>query len=85
MEFDATYHFLATGVKVRDADSKVLGHEVELNVGWKPYDGVSVKAGYSFMKGTETMTILKRTSEKNRLQWGWLMLTVTPEFFSYKW
>ncbi len=85
LEFDATYYFLATDVKVRDADSKVLGHEVELNVGWKPYDGVSVKAGYSFMKGTETMTILKRTSEKNRLQWGWLMLTVTPEFFSYKW
>jgi len=46
---------------------------------------VELSAGYSFMHGTETMSRLKRTSDRNLLQWGWLMLTVTPEFFSTKW
>lgn len=37
------------------------------------------------MQGTETMEILKRSANKNRLQWAWLMLQVTPTFFSGKW
>jgi hypothetical protein len=42
-------------------------------------------AGYSFMKGTETMNVLKRTSEDKRLHWAWLMLVVTPDFFTRHW
>ena len=42
---------------------------------------VSLQAGYSFMKGTETMERLKRTGEKNNLHWGWLMFAVSPDFF----
>ena len=33
------------------------------------------------MHGTEIMTLLKRSSEHNRLQWGWIMLVITPELF----
>ena len=80
-EMDATYHLLATGVKVRDT-GKVLGHELELNVSLKLSQDVKLQAGYSFMKGTETMKRLKRTGERNHLHWGWLMLIVTPEIFS---
>ena len=79
----ATYHFLGTGVKLKDA-SRALGHEVEVSASWQIGKDVSLNAGYSFMKGTETMARLKRTGDRNRLQWGWLMLTVTPEFFSYR-
>ena len=84
LSMDAAYHFLATAAPVKDA-RKGLGHEVELTATWKIAPSLSLSAGYSFMQGTETMEILKRSSNKNQLQWGWLMLQVTPTFFSGKW
>ena len=81
---DVAYHFFSTAAPVQDA-SKALGHEVELELTWTINPSVSLSAGYSFMQGTETMSILKRSSENNRLHWGWLMLNVTPTFFKKKW
>ena len=78
------YHYLGTGVKLENA-RRTLGHELELNASWQIMKDVKLSAGYSYMKGTETMVRLKRTTEENRLQWAWLMLSVTPEFFSTKW
>ena len=40
---------------------------------------------YSYMRGTETMVILKKTSDNRQLRWGWIMLNVSPKFFSGKW
>ena len=37
------------------------------------------------MRGTETMETLQRVSEKHRLHWGWVMLTVTPTLFTTGW
>lgn len=73
-------HYLATSVSV-DNKGRALGHEWELSVNWKLASNVSLQAGYSFMHGTEIMTLLKRSSEHNRLQWGWIMLVITPELF----
>ena len=84
LDLGAAYHYLATGVKLEDL-SMTLGHEVELSLNWTIMKDVQLSAGYSYMRGTETMNRLKRSSDKNRLQWGWIMLTVTPEFFSTKW
>ena len=81
---DVAYHFFSTAAPVHDA-SKALGHELELELTWTIVPSVSLSAGYSFMQGTETMSILKRSSENNRLHWGWLMLNVTPTFFKGKW
>ena len=58
---------------------------MELELTWSIAPSVSLSAGYSFMQGTDTMAVLKRTSKNNRLQWGWLMLNVTPTFFKGKW
>ena len=33
------------------------------------------------MRGTDTMKVLKRSSDKGQLRWVWVMLTVTPEAF----
>jgi hypothetical protein len=41
-----------------------------------------LSAGYTFMRGTETMVILKRSSDRRELHWGWVMLSVTPKFLS---
>ena len=84
LKMDAAYHFLATSAPVTDA-RKALGHEVALSAEWTIAPSVSLSAGYSFMQGTETMELLKRSVHKNQLQWGWLMLQVTPTFFSGKW
>ena len=79
-ELKGTYHYLATSVAVRDA-RMTLGHEFEFSLGWKIAPDVKLQAGYTYMGGTDTMVKLKRTSDQNHLNWGWLMLTVTPEFF----
>ena len=81
---EAVYHYFATAAPVQDA-KRALGHEVELELTWTIRPSVSLSAGYSFMQGTETMSILKRSSDNNRLHWGWLMLNVTPTFFNKKW
>lgn len=81
---DVAYHYFATAAPVQES-KRSLGHEVELEVTWTIAPSVSLSAGYSFMQGTETMSILKRSSENNRLNWGWLMLSVTPTFFKGKW
>ena len=81
----ATYHYLATGVAIKNAATQTLGHEIELEASWKFLPNATLMAGYSFMNGTETMNLLKRTSDKNHLHWAWLMVVVTPEFFSRRW
>ncbi len=80
---DAAYHFLATAAPVAETD-RTLGHEIEVSASWSLGRNVSLSAGYTLMQGTKTMSILKRSSDNNRLHWGWLMLQVTPEFFSVK-
>lgn len=49
------------------------------------FKDATLSVGYSFMKGTETMEVLKRTSGNRQLQWGWVMLSVSPKFFSGRW
>ena len=83
LSFKAKYHLLATSVKVEDV-SLILGHELELETAWQILPDVSLQAGYTFMKGTSTMERLKRTSDRNNLHWGWLMLVISPEFISVK-
>lgn len=81
---DAAYHFLATAAPIQNA-GKALGHELELSATWTFTKEVSLSAGYSFMQGTDTMSILKRTAHNNRLHWAWVMLQIKPQFFSIKW
>jgi hypothetical protein len=37
------------------------------------------------MHGTQTMVVLKRTSEKRNLNWVWVMLRYAPRFFQTRW
>ncbi len=81
---DVSYHLLATAVPIENASTQVLGHEVELEASWQISKDIALMAGFSFMKGTETMQLLKRGDEDS-LRWAWLMLMVTPEFLNHKW
>ena len=82
--FDASYHFLATATELQNA-GKPLGHEIELASSYRLSSEAKVSLGFSYMRGTETMVVLKRTDENRQLRWGWIMLTVTPKFFFGKW
>lgn len=87
-KINAAYHFYAISSNLRYQNqllNKALGHEIELNVGYTFAKFITVSAGYSYMRGTETMELLQHVSENRRLHWGWLMLTVTPTFFTTSW
>ena len=79
LTLDATYHFLATATKLQNAD-RPLGHEVELTASYALRNNSKISLGYSYMRGTETMAILKRSDEKRNLNWVWLMYTISPGF-----
>jgi len=84
LNVNAAYHFFATAAKLENAD-RPLGHELEASLSYSFTKDIRLSAGYSFMHGTKTMEVLKRSTEKNRLHWGWIMLTVSPKVFSSKW
>lgn len=84
LSFNAKYHYLATSVDVANCN-KTLGHELELGASWKFMKDVSLAAGYSLMLGSDTMKTLKRTDDRNNMQWGWIMLSVSPQLFKVKW
>lgn len=81
---DASYHYLATATQLNEF-SKTLGHEIEIKASYQLMRDVKLGMGLSFMGGTETMEALKRSTDKHQLQWGWLMLNVSPRVFTGKW
>lgn len=83
MTLDGSFHYLATATKLRNAD-KPLGHEIELSASYNVAKEAKLSLGYSYMRGTETMVVLKRTSENRQLNWAWIMLNVSPKFLSGK-
>ena len=78
---DLAYHFLATATQLQNAD-KPLGHELEFSGSYSFRSNIKMSIGYSYMHGTETMVVLKRSTDNRQLRWAWLMLTVTPTIFS---
>lgn len=85
LSFDLSYHYLLTATELNNDVSKSLGHEVETAVTYQLMKDVSISAGYSFMRGTDTMVALKRTRDNRQLQWAWLMLSVNPKLLSTIW
>lgn len=84
LTFDLSYHYLAVAVKLDDA-KRGLGHELEASASYQLMKDVRVSAGYSLMRGTDTMVYLKRAKDDHQLQWAWLMLSVSPKVFTTMW
>ena len=81
----AAYHYYAIATDLDYVNTKTLGHSVELASSYAFNKAVSVSAGYTFMKGSETMELLNKVSEKRQLHWAWLMMTITPKLFTSTW
>ncbi len=84
LTFDLSYHYLAVATKLPE-NKKGLGHEIEASASYQLMKDVRIGAGYSFMRGTDTMVALKRAKDDHQLQWGWLMLSVSPKVFTTMW
>ena len=84
LSINAAYHYLATTTNLEELH-KTLGHEIELTASYNFMKDAKLGMGFSFMKGTETMESLKRSTDDHVLQWGWLMLNVSPRLFYSKW
>lgn len=88
LKFNAAYHFYAISADLKIQGEKMkksLGHDIDLSVAYSFANFVTLSAGYTYMRGTKTMEILQNTTDKRRLHWGWVMLTVTPTIFTYAW
>ena len=85
LNFSGTFHLLATSVPIVNASTRILGQEVEIEASWAILPNVNLMAGYSFMHGSETMQLLKRSNTDKHLHWAWLMLIATPQFLNRTW
>ena len=84
MRIGLEYHYLSMSTSLPKMD-QTLGHEFELKAEYKVIKDVTASAGFSYMKGTETMEKLKRASKDGSLKWGWLSLSISPRIFTTKW
>lgn len=66
------------------AYSNGLGTEIDFSVAYNVTKELNISGGYSQMLGTETLQVLKGGNYENTNNWGWIMLTFKPTFFSKK-
>jgi len=88
LNINAAYHYYAIATKLDYLDSNTIGHEVDFAVSYAFNKAVALSAGYAYMHGSETMTILQQiqdVTEQRNLHWGWLMLSVKPTLFNTTW
>jgi hypothetical protein len=88
LNLNAVYHYYAIVTNLNYLDRKTLGHEIDFSASYAFNGAVSVSAGYTYMHGTETMTILQQiqeVTEQRKLHWGWVMLSVKPTLFNTTW
>ena len=89
------YHFFMLANNVADKTytgtgfkslNKNLGSEFDFIFTRKFSKDVKLQAGYSFLMSTNSLKIIQNVIDKKcRLpQWGWVMLTVTPNIFKSK-
>ncbi len=88
---ELTWHYFAFTNSVADSVSEpgitkkadpCLGSEIDFSLKYKITGNVELSLGYSTMLASKSMVILKGGSHSKYQQWGWLMLTFKPEFFS---
>lgn len=85
LSFNGAYHYYAIATNLDYVNTNTLGHEVEVSTSYSFNNTVAVSAGYTFMKGSETMELLNQVSEKRQLHWAWVMLSIKPTLFKTIW
>ncbi len=92
LTFKLVPHFLLASAKVSEKQkdnswkdyNNYLGTEFDLSASYNLSKAVKISAGYSQMLATESLQVIKSGNYKNSNNWGWLMITFKPVFFSKK-
>ncbi|MBW6492666.1 MAG: alginate export family protein [Lentimicrobium sp.] len=79
--FSATADIMEMGNPSQLMD-KNLGQELDLYIGYKLADKVTLNAGYSQYFATESTTALKGGNTDETSNWAWISLTFKPEFLN---
>jgi len=61
-----------------------LGHELDITLYKKFNDYMKIEGGYSVIFGSETMELLKGGDRSKLNNWAYVMLTISPTFFTSK-
>ena len=86
----ATYHYFSSHADIlldpetNFAADKYLGSEVDLVFSHQSSEDVNIKIGYSQLFGSDSMVLLKDGDTDALSNWGWVMLTIKPTFFTTK-
>ena len=75
------YHYMAMATKLRGLDM-TLGHDIELEAKYRFTKDISLSAGFTYMRGTDTMDRLKQYNGSKHVRWGWFSLVVSPSLFT---
>nr|WP_302831841.1 alginate export family protein [uncultured Bacteroides sp.] len=78
------YHYFATAAKLEGL-KKGLGSEIDYQIDWNVMKDVKLSAGYSIMRGTKSMDVVKGGNHKSWQDWGWLSLNINPRVLFVKW
>ena len=79
-------HFFSAAADVYNGATKMdnnLGTEVDIMIGYKLDNAITLNAGYSKMFATDTMEVLKGGDKDANNSWAWVMVTFKPKLFSY--
>jgi len=79
-------HLFSAAADVFSGSTKMdasLGTEIDLTLGYKLANNITLSAGYSKMFATDTMEILKGGDRDEDNSWGWIMFTFKPTLFSH--
>ncbi len=81
---NVSYHYLAMATTLKNVN-KTLGHDINIEASYEIVRDVRTSLGFSYMAGSSTMELLKRTSSSNDLKWAWISLNISPRIISKKW
>lgn len=84
VDMDLNYHHFSTAAKLSGL-KKALGSEVDYQINWSVMKDVKLSAGYSIMRGTETMDVVKGGNHKSWQDWGWVSVNINPRVLFVKW
>ena len=77
------YHYFTTASDC--LDERELGHEIDLQFTTTLMKDVTLMGGYSVMRGSKSMDIVKGGNRGSWQDWAWISLNINPRVFFVKW
>ena len=64
---------------------KGLGSELDFQFGWTIMKDVRLTGGYSFIRGTQSMDVIKGGDHKKWQDWFWFSININPQLLFHQW